>query len=69
MGQDVLGFLAGMPEAMIEELYARWLGGEELAADWQRFLPPINWVWKLAELTLPAVITHPWPSNIPVCSR
>ena len=37
MGQDVLGFLAGMPEAMIEELYERWLGGEELAADWQRF--------------------------------
>lgn len=37
MGQDVLGFLAGLPEAMLEELYGRWLGGEELAADWQRF--------------------------------
>jgi len=37
MGQDVLEFLAGLPEAMIEELYERWLRGEELAADWQRF--------------------------------
>ncbi|CAH2030654.1 2-oxoglutarate dehydrogenase E1 component [Trichlorobacter ammonificans] len=37
MAQDALTFLAALPETMIEELYGRWLGGEELPADWQRF--------------------------------
>jgi len=69
MGQDVLGFLAGMPEAMIEELYARWLGGEELAADWQRFFAAYQLGMETGGTDAACCHNPSMASNIPVCSR
>lgn len=37
MGQDALSFLSGIQEEMVDQFYARWLHGEPLEPDWDRF--------------------------------